>query len=62
MAKITKTDTSTRTKKPTKKDIGKEIKLAASVKGIWNEKKWKEKPSIEIVDFLRERSQRTYVR
>ena len=62
MAKITKADkTATKTKR-SKKDIEKALKLARSLDWIWNDKEWKNKSSIEIADFLRERSQRTYVR
>ena len=62
IAKIVKVDKTTKKKSTSKKDIEAAIKAARKIKWIWNDKKWKNKSSVEIANFLRERSQKTYVR
>lgn len=62
MVKIIKADKSQEKKQISKKVIRKSIRLAGNIKGIWNESEWENKSSLEIVDILRQRSQRTYVR
>ena len=62
MAKIIKADEKVIKKNISKKNILEAIKAAKKIKGIWNDKEWKNKSSVEIVDYLRERSQKTYVR
>lgn len=52
MAKISKADKVT---KKSKKDIEKALKLARSVKWIWDDE-WKDKTTEEIADLLAERA------
>lgn len=57
MVKIIKVDKPTRLKlKDRKKNIEKAIKLASEIDGIWNDKKWKNKSSVEIARYLREKA------
>lgn len=63
MVKIIKVDKLRPQRKiKSRKNKEKVIKLIRKIKGVWNENKWKNKSSVEIVNFLRERSQRRYVR
>lgn len=57
MIKITKADqTTVKSKKVVKKDIEKAIKLARSIKWIWDDDKWKDKTTEEIAELLAERA------
>ena len=56
MVKIIKTDKVVTKKKASKKDVEKALKLARSISWIWNDKKWKNKSTIEIADYLREKA------
>ena len=56
MAKIVRADESTITTRNKKKNIQKALKLARSIKWIWDDKKWKNKSSVEIANYLREKA------
>ncbi|KKQ42644.1 MAG: hypothetical protein US60_C0015G0055 [Microgenomates group bacterium GW2011_GWC1_37_8] len=60
MAKIIKADKSTTKLKGRRKDIEKAIKMAGEIKGIWNDKKWKNKSSVEIANYLRQKTQNSH--
>ncbi|OGG19328.1 hypothetical protein A3D78_06175 [Candidatus Gottesmanbacteria bacterium RIFCSPHIGHO2_02_FULL_39_14] len=61
MVKIIKADKVTKRKIKNKKALAKVFKLITEINGIWTKNGWKNKSSIEIVDFLRKRSQKKYV-
>ena len=56
MAKIVRADESSITTRNKKKNIQKALKLARSIKWIWDDKKWKNKSSVEIANYLREKA------
>jgi len=62
MVKIVKADVKTEKKKVSRKEIKMAAETAGKIKGIWNEDKWKNKSSTDVADYLRERTQRRYVR
>lgn len=56
MAKITKADKTGAKTKTSKKNIEKAIKMAGKINGIWNDKRWKNKSSVEIANYLRKKA------
>jgi len=62
MIKLIKADIKSKGKPFNKKNNKKLLKFAGKIKGIWSEENWKNKSSTEVVNFLRGRSQKTYVR
>lgn len=64
MAKITKADKTAKKRKfsakERKKAVEKAIKMASKIDGIWNDKKWKDKSSVEIVNYLRKKAWRSH--
>lgn len=56
MAEVIKAGKSKKKKNIKKVNIEKAIKMAGKIKGIWNDKKWKNKSSVEIADYLREKA------
>ena len=53
MIKIIKVDTVKKAKVASKKTIANALKSLTKINGIWNDPEWKDKSSIEIVDYLR---------
>lgn len=56
MVKVIKADKTTIKAKVSKKDVEKALKLARSIKWIWNDKKWRNKSTIEIANYLKEKA------
>jgi antitoxin (DNA-binding transcriptional repressor) of toxin-antitoxin stability system len=62
MAKIVKAEEKTVNLKKKKFDIKKAIQEAKKIKGIWNDPEWKDKSSVEIVNYLRNKAWNSHAR
>ena len=64
MAKIIKSEKTTKKKafsaKERRKAIEKAIKMAGKIDGVWNDERWKDKSSVEIVNYLRKKAWRSH--